>query len=127
MGGDGDDASGMFGPQAMVKLMSNPRIATYFQDPMFRNKFELMKKSPEMMMQFIQSDPRFMDVFKELTGIDLMDMQSQQMKQKDKTEDQKKAEEVERKIREEEDKKRRQEEEDAALPSEEKQKKEIKK
>jgi len=25
-------------------------------------------------------DPRFMDVFKELTGIDLMDMQAQQMK-----------------------------------------------
>jgi len=28
-------------------------------------------------MQMIQSDPRFMDVFKELTGIDLMDVQEQ--------------------------------------------------
>ena len=36
-----------------------------------------------MMMQIIQTDPRFMDVFKELTGIDLMEMQSAQMKQKE--------------------------------------------
>jgi hypothetical protein len=28
----------------------------------------------------VQIDPRFMDVFKELTGIDLMDLQAQQMK-----------------------------------------------
>jgi hypothetical protein len=39
----------------------------------------------------MQSDPRFMDVFKELTGIDLMDMQSQQMKNKDQQEDMMKA------------------------------------
>lgn len=32
------------------------------------------------MMQYVQTDPRFMDVFKELTGIDLMDMQEQKMK-----------------------------------------------
>jgi hypothetical protein len=36
--------------------------------------------NPQMMMQLVQSDPRFMDVFKELTGIDLMDMQEQKMK-----------------------------------------------
>ena len=74
----------MFGPEAMVKLMSNPRIAGYFQDPKFRNSFEMCKKDPQMLMQIIQIDPRFMDVFKELTGIDLLDMQSQQMKAKDK-------------------------------------------
>jgi hypothetical protein len=31
-------------------------------------------------MQVIQTDPRFMDVFKELTGIDLMDLQEQNLK-----------------------------------------------
>ena len=77
----------MFGPSAMVKLMSNPRIANYFKDPQFRTKFEFLKKDPQMMMQVIQTDPRFMDVFKELTGIDLMDMQAQQMKSKEKQED----------------------------------------
>jgi hypothetical protein len=40
-----------------------------------------------MLMQVIQTDPRFMDVFKELTGIDLMDMQSQQMKKKEQQEE----------------------------------------
>jgi hypothetical protein len=44
---------GMFGPQAMVKIMSNPRIAGYFSDPVFRNKFEMMKQNPQVMMQLI--------------------------------------------------------------------------
>jgi hypothetical protein len=35
------------------------------------------------MMQLVQTDPRFMDVFKELTGIDLMEMQGEQMKAKE--------------------------------------------
>lgn len=42
----GDDASGMFGPQAMAKLMSNPRIAAYFQDPKFKSMFEMCKQNP---------------------------------------------------------------------------------
>jgi hypothetical protein len=33
----------MFGKAAMAKLMANPRIANYFNDPQFRNMFELMK------------------------------------------------------------------------------------
>ena len=66
----------MFGPESMMKLMANPRIAQYFKDPQFRNKFEMIKKDPQMLMQVIQTDPRFMDVFKELTGIDLMDVQA---------------------------------------------------
>ena len=48
--GDGD---GMFGAQAMAKLMTNPRIAGYFQDPKFRNSFELCKKDPQMLMQLV--------------------------------------------------------------------------
>lgn len=48
-----------------------------------------------MMMQLIQTDPRFMDVFKELTGIDLMDMQEKQMKTKQNQEEIKKKYDVE--------------------------------
>ena len=114
-----DDAGGMFGPEAMVKLMSNPRIAGYFQDPKFRNSFELCKKDPQMLMQIIQIDPRFMDVFKELTGIDLMDMQSQQMKAKDKQEDfRKKNEELAAKKRAEDEARKKQEEEEKLSPEE---------
>ena len=36
----------MFGPAAMAKLMSNPRTAAFFQDPQFRNLFELAKQNP---------------------------------------------------------------------------------
>lgn len=67
---------GMFGPKAMQKLMQNPRIANYFKDPQFKTKFEFIQKDPQMMMQVMQTDPRFMDIFKELTGIDLMDIQA---------------------------------------------------
>lgn len=43
---DETEDDGMFGPQAMAKLMANPRIAGYFQDPKFRNTFELCKQNP---------------------------------------------------------------------------------
>ena len=117
-----DPTGGMFGPQAMMKLMANPRIAKYFEDPQFRTMFDVMKQNPQMMMQLIQSDPRFMDVFKELTGIDLMGMQEEQMKSRDQAEDQKKKDDEERKKREEEDAKKRKEQEEQSLPEEERQK-----
>jgi stress-induced-phosphoprotein 1 len=115
-----EGGDGMFGPQAMAKLMANPRIAGYFQDPKFRNTFEMCKQNPQMLMQLMQVDPRLMDVFKELTGIDLMEMQEGQMKQKEKSEEQKKKKAEEDKKREEEEAKRRKEAEEAALPEEEK-------
>jgi len=48
-----------------------------------------------MLMQMMQMDPRFMDIFKELTGIDLMDVQENQMKNKDRTEEMRKKKEEE--------------------------------
>jgi stress-induced-phosphoprotein 1 len=80
----------------------------------------MCQKDPQMMMQLVQTDPRMMDVFKEITGIDLMDMQAQQMKSKEKAEEmRKKRDEEEAKRKAEEDKKRKEEEENA-LPQEEK-------
>jgi hypothetical protein len=37
----------------MVKLMSNPKTAAFFQDPKFRNMFEMCKKDLQMMMQLM--------------------------------------------------------------------------
>lgn len=34
----------------------------------------MMQQDPNMMMQLVQTDPRFMHVFKVLTGVDLMDV-----------------------------------------------------
>jgi stress-induced-phosphoprotein 1 len=60
-----------------------------------------------------------MDVFKELTGIDLMDLQEKELKKKDQEEDIKKMREEEDKKRKEEDEQRRKEQEEASLPEEE--------
>lgn len=70
----------------MAKLMANERTAKYFENPDFLNKFEAVKKDPEMFQQLLQTDPRFMDVFSTITGIDLMKMQEEQLKQKDNQE-----------------------------------------
>ena len=86
MGGPG----GMFGPQSEAKLKQNPRIAKYFEDPQFRNLWQQSQQNPQMMMQLVQSDPRFIEVFKELTGIDLLDMQEKEMKNRETNEDNKK-------------------------------------
>lgn len=64
----------IFGPQGLAKLMQDPTVAGYFADVDFKNKFELCRQQPQMLMQLMQSDPRFMHVFKVATGIDLMDM-----------------------------------------------------
>jgi hypothetical protein len=44
MGGMGgkNDNEGPFSPAALAKLKSNPRIAKYFEDPSFRNMFEMI-------------------------------------------------------------------------------------
>lgn len=69
---------GLFGgPDADAKLKSNPRIAKYFEDPKFKTMWEMGQQNPQMLMQLMQTDPRMMDCFKELTGIDLMDVQEQ--------------------------------------------------
>jgi len=112
----------MFGAQAMEKLRQHPRISAYMKDPMFMNTFELVKRDPQALMQVMQRDPRFMEVFQVLTGIDFMDMQSQQMKRKEQEEEIRKKMEEERKRKEQEEAERKKKEEEEAMPEEEKQK-----
>ena len=80
-----------------------------------------------MLMQMIQTDPRFMDVFKELTGVDLMDLQEKQMKEKDKAEELKKKREAEEKAKKEAEEKKKKEDEEMSLPEEERAKLQLKK
>lgn len=72
-----------------------------------------------MLMQLVQTDPRFMDVFKELTGVDLMDMQEKEMKRRDQDEDQKKQRLADLEKQKAEEDRIRKEAEEAALPEEE--------
>lgn len=52
----------MFGQDAMMKLMSNPKTAAYLMDPGFRQMFEMCKKNPQMLFEMMKFDPRFSEV-----------------------------------------------------------------
>jgi len=111
-----------FNEENMAKLHADPKTKPFMNDPDFVNKIEFCKHNPQMLMQLMQTDPRFMTVFQVVTGIDLQQMQESQF------ENQKKMDEL-KKQKEAEDLKRKQEEEEKAkkeaednLPDEEKEK-----
>lgn len=59
----------------MAKAEADPKIAQWLKDDVqFRNMFEMCKQNPQMLMQLMQTDPRFMEVFKAMTGLDLAAM-----------------------------------------------------
>jgi len=41
-GGKGGSDDGPFSAAALAKLKNNPKIAKYFEDPQFRNMFDLI-------------------------------------------------------------------------------------
>ena len=96
------------------KLFTDPRTAPLMQDPQFRNLIDFAMKDQKILMQMLQTDPRFMTVFSVLTGIDLEKMNEDVRKhseERKKEEEKKKKEEEERKKKEEEEKKKKEEEE----------------
>jgi len=40
----------MLGPEAMAKIMANPKTAAYFQDPQFVQLFNFCKQQPQMLL-----------------------------------------------------------------------------
>lgn len=72
-----------------------------------------------MLMQVMQMDPRFMEVFKELTGVDLGEMQQERAKNDAASEEGRKAAEAAAKARAAEEEAKRKAAEEAAMPSEE--------
>jgi stress-induced-phosphoprotein 1 len=88
------------------KLFTDPKTAKHMTDPNFKNLLDYAMKDQKVLMQLIQTDPRFMDVFGVLTGIDLTSLNEEAAKSKKKKEETDK----ERKIREEEERKRAEEE-----------------
>lgn len=71
MGGMGGAGGNPLSAENLERVKSVPRIAEYFKDPQFASTFEMVKQQPQMLMQMVQMDPRYMDIFKELTGIDI--------------------------------------------------------
>ena len=72
-------------------------------------------------MQAIQVDPRFMEVFKEMTGIDLQQMGEERAKKQEEDEEARKKREAEEKVRAEQEEAARKAAAEAALPDEERQ------
>ena len=95
------------------KLFTDPRTANLMKDPQFRNLIDYAMKDQKILLQMIQTDPRFMDVFSVLSGIDLTKMNEE-------------AREAEKKRKEEEDKKKKEDEEKKKKEEEEKKKKKKK-
>ncbi len=77
MGAGMGGGDGPFSAEALTKLKTNPKIAMHLMDPQFKNMYDMCIANPQMLMQVMQMDPRFMDVFKELTGLDLGKMQEE--------------------------------------------------
>jgi stress-induced-phosphoprotein 1 len=96
------------------KLFTDPRTANMMKDPNFKNLIDFAMRDQKVLMQMIQTDPRFMAVFSVLTGIDLEKMSEDVQKEsqeRKKEEEKKKKEEEEKKKKEEEEKKKKEEEE----------------
>lgn len=111
-----------FSAEGMAKLAADPKTSKYLEDPDFKNKLEFCKQNPQMMMQLMQTDQRFADVFRVITGIDLMQMQEQQVQSHKKAEEMRKQKEEEDKKKQEEEEERKKKEAEDALTGEEKEK-----
>ena len=107
------------------KLFTDPRTAKLMTDPQFKNLLDYAMKDQKILLQLIQTDPRFMDVFSVLTGIDMTKMTEEAekaQKEKREEEEKKKKEEEERKKKEEEERKKKEEEDKYNAMSEEEKK-----
>ena len=96
------------------KLFTDPRTAGLMQDPQFRNILDFALKDQKILLQMVQTDPRFMSVFSVLTGLDMEKMSEDAQKHekmRKEEEERKKKEEEERKKKEEEERKKKEEEE----------------
>ncbi len=98
------------------KLFTDPRTAGMMKDPNFKNLLDFAMRDQKILMQMMQTDPRFMTVFSVLTGIDFEKMNEDVQK----ASEERKKEEEKKKKEEEEKKKKEEEEKYNAMSSEEK-------
>jgi stress-induced-phosphoprotein 1 len=64
--------SNLFGPDMMAKIALDPKTRVYMNDPDFMAKIQLLQKNPDKLGSMIK-DPRIMDVFKVMLGMNGMD------------------------------------------------------
>ena len=109
------------------KLFTDPRTAGMMRDPQFKNLIDFAMRDQKILMQMMQTDPRFMTVFSVLTGIDFEKMNEdvQKASEERKKEEEKKKKEDEEKKKKEEEEKKKKEEEDKYNAMNEEEKKEV--
>ena len=107
-----------------AKLYTDPRTAPLMADPQFKNLVDFAMRDQKVLLQMIQTDPRFMTVFSVLTGIDMEKMNEdvQKASEERKKQEEIKKQEEEKKKKEEEEERKKKEEQDKynALSPEEK-------
>jgi len=62
------------------KLYTDPKTSGYMKDPQFVNLLNMAMADQNMLLQLVQKDARFMDVFGVLMGVDLGKMSEEQDK-----------------------------------------------
>eukprot|EP00903_Cladosiphon_okamuranus_P012279 g11516.t1 len=71
--GGGNPLANAFGPDMMARLAAEPKFVPYLADPSFVTKLKMLQQNPNNMQMHL-SDPRIMEVFGFLLGIDLKGM-----------------------------------------------------
>lgn len=90
----------MFSPLKFAEIASKPPVSQYMADPDFKQKWDMLQLNPQALItQFMQTDPRFMEVFGLLTGIDMAKLNQAGFEMQKKDEERK---EEERRQREKE-------------------------
>lgn len=84
MKGYGREEQNPFGLGGIAKCENDPKIAKWLkEDVLFRNQMDLLKLNPNMIMSLMGKDPRWMEVFKVMTGVDLGAFSEQQKKEQE--------------------------------------------
>lgn len=70
--GSGLGMSNLFGPDMMAKIALDPKTRVYMNDPDFMAKIQMLQNNPDKLGTMIK-DPRIMEVFKVMLGMNGMD------------------------------------------------------
>jgi len=74
-GGGIPGMSSLFGPDMMAKIALDPKLRKYLKDADFMTKIQLLQKDPNQLGSML-GDPKIMEVFQAMLGMNGMDMRS---------------------------------------------------
>lgn len=73
MKAEGPDHLNPFAETGIAKIVNDPKIAKYLStDSVFRGQLEELKEDPNNIMSLMGKDPRWMEAFTIMTGVDMI-------------------------------------------------------